>query len=121
MEHSNNFKKQGFKNSGPNLSENAATRICKAEHSTMLVLQNIDNSICRVAGSSEHAQRSLDRDLSVLVDKCVTNLIFQQLAARCYACFRGFIRDPFRALDMSSMFAWINEHKLNMQTGLRAR
>ena len=121
VEHSNNFKKQCIKNLGPNLLENAVARICKAEHSTRTVIENIDCSICRVAGSSEHADRSLERDLCVLVDKCFNNLIFQQHDSRIYACFRGFERDPFKNLDMSSRFKWMNKHKKNIQTGLRAR
>ena len=118
VEHSNNFKKQCIKNLGPNLSENAVARICKAEHSTRTVIENIDCSIRRVAGSSEHAERSLERDLCVLVDKCFINLIFQQHDSRSYACFRGFERDPFKNLDMSSMFKWMNKHKKNIQCGL---
>lgn len=121
VEHSNNFKKTAFKHLGSNLSENAVARICKAENRMRNVLDNIDHSICRAAGSGEHAQRSLERDLSVLLDKCVANLIFQEHDSRSYVCFKGFARDPFRSLDMSSMFKWMNKHKKNMQSGLRAR
>ena len=89
-EHNNNFKTQCIKNLGPNLSENAVARICKAEHSTRTVIENIDCSIRRLAGSSEHAEGSLERDISVLVDKCFNNLIFQLHDSRIYACFRDF-------------------------------
>lgn len=121
VEHSNNFVKQAIKHLGPNLTEDAVSRICKAENSARTVLENIDHSICRAAGSSEHSQRTLERDLSVLVDKCLSNSGFEKHNSRSYVCFRGFERDPFRSLDMSSMFKWINKHKKNMQSGLRAR
>ena len=121
VEHSNNFVKQAIKHLGPNVTENAVSRICKAEESARTILENVDHNICRSAGSGKHAQRSLERDLSVLVEKCISNSVFEKHDLRNYVCFKGFERDPFRSLDMSSMFKWINKHKKNMEFGLRAR
>lgn len=55
VEHSNNFVKQAFKHLGPNLTKNAVSRICNAESGVRTVLDKIDHSICRAAGSSEHS------------------------------------------------------------------
>ena len=121
VEHSNNFVKQAFKHLGPNLTENAVSRICNAESGVRSVLDKIDHSICRAAGSSEHSHRSLERDLSLLVDKCLSNSVFDMHDSRSYVCFRSFERDPLINLDMSSMFNWIDKHKKNIQSGLKAR
>lgn len=122
VEHGNNFVKKAFKHLGPNLiTQNAVSRICNAESSVRTFLYKIDHSICRAAGSREHSHRSLERDLSLLVDKCLSNSDFEMHDSRSYVCFRSFERGHLIHLDMSSMFNWINKHKKNIQSDLKFR
>lgn len=59
--------------------------------------------------------------LCCLTNVSATQYYFEKHDFRNYVCFKGFERDPFRSLDMSSMFKWINKHKKNREFGLRAR
>ena len=43
--HSNNFVKQCIRNLGPNISETAVSRLCKAESSTRLILEKLDEGL----------------------------------------------------------------------------
>ncbi|XP_048589438.1 uncharacterized protein LOC116618156 [Nematostella vectensis] len=121
VEHSNKFLKQAFKNLGPNLTEAAVTRICRAENSSRAILASLDSSIQRSSGSSEHTCRSTERDLETLVNSCITNKVFTPQDNRHYVYFRDFQRDPFASLDMSELYKWINKHKKNIECGLKAR
>ena len=44
-EHSNNFVKQCIRNLGPNISEAAVSRLCKAESSTRSLLEKLDKTL----------------------------------------------------------------------------
>lgn len=75
-EHSNNFVKQSIKNLGPNLSEAAISRICKAESSTSLILENLDDSLKRHAKSGKHSNPSKERDLQELIKRAQEMNVF---------------------------------------------
>ena len=121
VEHSNNFDKQGIRNVGPNVTENAVARICNSEGGCRTITDKVDKSIQRSAGSNVHTHRSTARDLDELVKKAVDTNIFKRHDNRPYTHFINFERDPFKDVDMSAMFQWINKHKRNVVCGIRAR
>ena len=114
MEHSNNFDKQGIRNVGPNVTENAVARICNSEGGCRTITDKVDKSIQRSAGSNVHTHRSTARDLDELVKKAVDTNIFKRHDNRPYTHFINFERDSFKDVDMSAMFHWINKHKRNV-------
>ena len=57
-EHSNNFVKQCIRNLGPNISETAVSRLCKAESSTRLILEKLDEGLQRFSRSEGHSETS---------------------------------------------------------------
>ena len=69
VEHSNNFIKQAIKNLGPNITENAISRISNAESSTRAIISKVDDTIVRVARSGRHTQGSAERDLHELLKR----------------------------------------------------
>ena len=77
-EHSNNFVKQSIKNLGPNLSEAAISRICKAESSTSLILENLDDSLKRHAKSGKDSDPSKERDLQELIKRAQEMNVFEE-------------------------------------------
>ena len=120
-EHSNNFVKQSIKNLGPNLSEAAISRICKAESSTSLILENLDDSLKRHAKSGKHSDPSKERDLQELIKRAQEMNVFEEKVGRAYNHFCDFKRDRLEGLDASKLHQWINKHKRNVLNGIRAR
>ena len=120
-EHSNNFLKQGIRNLGPNVTENAVQRLSHAESPTASILTNLDDSIKRLLRSGKHSTGSLERDLNELVKRAVEFNIFTELEGRTYKQFSSFRRDRLADLDASSLHKWINKHKKNITWGIRAR
>ena len=120
-EHSNNFVKQSIKNLGPNLSEAAISRICKAESSTSLILENLDDSLKRHAKSGKHSDPSKERDLQELIKRAREMNVFEEKVGRTYNHFCDFKRDRLEGLDASKLHQWINKHKRNVLSGIRAR
>ncbi|KAK3744046.1 hypothetical protein QZH41_011928 [Actinostola sp. cb2023] len=121
VEHSNRFIKEAIKNLGPNVTEKAVQRICHAESSTSLIINNIDHSLHRVVGSGRHTSSSTERDLHVLVNRAVSTDVFFIHPNRNYNHYSNFERNPFKNLDMSAMYTWMNKHKNNIVLGNRAR
>lgn len=120
-EHSNNFVKQSIKNLGPNLTEAAISRICKAESSTSSILENLDESLKRHAKSGKHSDPSKERDLHELIKRAEDMNVFEEEMGRSYNHFCDFKRDRLEELDASKLHQWINKHKKNMLKGIRAR
>ena len=120
-EHSNNYVKQAIKNLGPNLTEAAISRICKAESSTASILENLDESLKRHAKSGKHSDPSKERDLHELIKRAEEMNVFEETVGRCYNHFCDFKRDRLEDLDASKLYHWINKHKKNMLRGIRAR
>lgn len=120
-EHSNNFIKQGIRNLGPNVTENAVQRLSHAERPTASILANLDDSIKRLLRSGKHSTANLERDLNELVKRAVEFNIFTELEGRSYKQFCSFKRDRLANLDASSLHHWINKHKKNITWGIRAR
>ena len=108
-EHSNNFVKQCIRNLGPNISEAAVSRLCKAESSTRSLLEKLDKTL-------QHFSRSENKDLDVAAFKP-----FSEIDGRKYAHFLDFKRDRLEDLDVSDLYRWINKHKRNIVMGIRAR
>lgn len=122
VEHSNNFLKQCIKNLGPNVSEQAVTRICKAEACTRAIVANIDRSVNQISSSGEHATTSLDKDIDTIVKRIHENDVFSPHEdGRSYKEFFDFTRDRLENLSLSDMSKWINMHKRKMSLGIRAR
>lgn len=63
----NNCTKQGIRNLGPNVTENAVQRLSHAERPTASILGNLDDSIKRLLRSGKHSTGSLERDLNELI------------------------------------------------------
>ncbi|KAK3724040.1 hypothetical protein QZH41_020320, partial [Actinostola sp. cb2023] len=120
-EHSNNYLKQAIKNLGPNLTEKSVTRICQAEKATRTILQSVDKNLQQVTDPGKHSSVSLERDLSELVKRLVNVKVFDEEIGRQYTHYCNFERDPFKELDISSIYKWINGHKSNVDIGIKAR
>ncbi len=121
VEHSNNFVKQGIKNLGPNVTENAVSRISCAESATRAIVENLDENIRRLARSGRHGSSSEDKDLKELVKRAVEEDIFTQHEIRSYKEFPGLKRNRLEDFDASELLRWINMHKKNISLGIRAR
>ena len=121
MEHSNNFVKQGIRNLGPNLTESAISRVCKAENATRTILDKLDGSFNRQTHSGKHPEGSPDKDIEELVNRAVDLDVFTETDGRHYQTFNDFKRDRLEDLDRSSLYKWINKHKRNIRLGSRAR
>ena len=120
-EHDNNAIKQGIRNLGPNVTENAVQRISYARSPTASILGNLDDSIKRQLPSGKHSHGSLERDLNELIKRAFEFKIFSEVDARSYKIFNGFQRDRLANLDVSSLHQWIKKHKKNITWGIRAR
>jgi len=121
VEHSNNFIKQGIKNLGPNVSENAVTRISTSEAATRAIINKVDDTVLRVARSGKHSKSSAEKDLEELLKRAVATDIFTQHQWRPYNHYSGFQQDRLENLNMSDMYRWLNKHKKNVTLGNRAR
>ena len=121
QEHSNNYLKQAVKNLGPNLNEQSVSRICRAEKETRNLVQALDRNLQQNSDSGKHYSVSLDRDLSKLVQRLVSNRALEKEPARQYSLFSTFERNPFKNLDTSKIYKWINGHKKNVNIGIKAR
>lgn len=66
-EHSNNSIKQGIRNLGPNVTENAVQRLSYAESTMASILGNLDDSIKRLSRSGKHSTGGLEKDLHELI------------------------------------------------------
>jgi hypothetical protein len=120
-EHSNNFVKQGIKNLGPNLSERAISRICKAESATSSILENLDESVKRHTKSGKHSNPSKEKDMHELIKRAEDLDVFNETEGRSYSHFNGFKRDRLEDLNGTNLYRWINNHKKNIFNGIRAR
>ena len=119
MEHSNNFVKQGIRNLGPNLTESAISRVCKAENATRTILDKLDGSLNRQSHSGKHPEGSPDKDREELVNRAVDLDVFTETDGRHYQTFNDSKRDRLEDLDLSSLYKWINKHKRNIHLGSR--
>ena len=120
-EHSNNYVKQGIKNLGPNLTEEAISRICRAESSTSSILEKLDESLKRHGKSGKHSEPCKEKDLQELIKRAEEMNIFEEQPGRSYNHFCNFKRDNLEELDPSKLYNWINDHKEKMNKGIRAR
>ena len=121
VEHSNNFNKQGYCNIGANLSEKAVSRICHAEKPVRNISGKVDRLLQRFIRSGKHIQRFPVVDLDVLLKKLNESEVFKYQEGRSYRHFKGFERDALVNLDMSKMYAWLNDHKKKFSSGVKAR
>ena len=121
VEHSNNYIKQGIGNLGVNVTENAVTRIARAEKPARSVLKMIDKSLQCSVRSGKHVSRFPYKDFDELLQKLVDKKVFAYQEGRLYRHFKHFQRDPLRNLDMSKIYAWITDHKKKLSLGVKAR
>ena len=68
-ENSNNFVKQCIRSLGPNISETAVSRLCKAESSTRLILEKLDEGLQRFSRSGGNSETSEKKDLDESIKK----------------------------------------------------
>ena len=120
-EHDNNAIKQGIRNLGPNVTENAVQRISFARSPTASILGNLDDSIKRQLPSGKHSHGSLQRDLNELIKRAFEFKIFSEVEGHSYKIFNSFQRDRLANLDVSSLHQWIKKHKKNITWGIRVR
>ena len=101
MEHSNNFVKQGIRNLGPNLTQSAISRVCKAENATRSILDKLDGSLKRQTHSGKHPEGSPDKDIEELFKRAVDADVFTETDGRHYQTINDFKRDRLEDLDLS--------------------
>jgi len=121
VEHSNNHIKQGINNLGLNVTENAVTRIARAEKPARTVFWNIDRSLKRSVRSGKHVATFPFKDLDEQVKKLVEKGVFRYQEGRLDRHFLHFQRDPLKNVDMSKVYAWITDHKKKLSLGVKAR
>lgn len=119
--HSNNYLKQAMKNLGPNLTEKAVSRICNSESGVRKIIHSMDQTLERVGDSGKHSRSSTERDLKELIQRLVEVNAMEKMPSRGYNHYSNFEVNPFNKLDTSAMYKWINEHKKNINIGIRAR
>ena len=115
------FVKQGIRNLGPNLTESAISRVCKAENSTRCILDKLDGSLKRQTHSGKNPEGSPDKDIEGLFNKAVDVDVFTETDGRHYQTFNDFKRDRLEDLDLSSLYKWINKHKRDIHLSSRPR
>ena len=81
----------------------------------------MDRNLQRHSDSGKHSSVSLDRDLSKLVKRLVNNRALEEMPARQYRHFCIFERNPFKNVQASSIYKWINGYKKNVKIGINAR
>lgn len=121
VEHSNCFIKGSARNLGPNMTEKAVERICHSESGSRTMSINVNQCLNSIRGSGRHTSSSLENDLEELLKRLQLTDVFTEHPGRSYRCFANFARDPFKTLNMSSLYQWINQHKKNILRGNRAR
>ena len=104
-----------------NLNERSVSRVCHAEKGTRNLVQTMDRNLQRHSDSWKHSSVSLDRDLSELVKRLVNNRALEEMPARQYRHFCSFERNPFKNVQASSIYKWINGYKKNLKIGINAR
>lgn len=121
VEHSNLFNKAAIRNLGANVTEKAVQRISFSEGGTANMTASVDESLNRLIGPGRHTSSSTERDLGELIKRAVLSQVFTEVPNRQYQHFKGFERDPFKNLNMSALFNWLNQHKKNVLPGNKAR
>ena len=121
VEHSSRFIKGSAENVGPNLTERAVQRICQAKSGARSLTGNVNQGLNRICGSGKHTSSSLENDLDELLRRIQQTDVLTDHPGRSYQHFNDFERDPFKTLNMSSLYQWINQHKKNIIRGNTAR
>lgn len=121
VEHSNNYIKQGIHHLGVNVTKSAVTRISRAEKAVREVINKVDRGLHAAVSSSGHSQRSPKTDLEIVLKNLQEKNIFQIKEGRRYTQFQNFQRDPIFNLDMSQLYNWIEEHKKQLASCIKAR
>ena len=81
----------------------------------------MDRLLQRFIRSGKHIQRFPVVDLDVLLKKLNESEVFKYQEGRSYRHFKGFERDALVNLDMSKMYAWLNDHNKKFSSGVKAR
>lgn len=81
----------------------------------------MDQTLERVGDSGKHSRSSTERDLKELIQRLVEVNAMEKMPSRGYNHYSNFEVNPFNKLDTSAMYKWINEHKKNINIGIRAR
>ena len=81
----------------------------------------VDQDIKRIRSSGQHTSSSSERDLDELVKRALETDVFTFSPNRRYQQFTNFERDPFKNLDMTKLYSWINQHKRNIIRGNKSR
>ena len=121
VEHSNDYLKQAIKHLGPNLTEKAFSRICKSEKGVRKITHCMDETLKRSRDPGKQSPSSTTGDLKELMKRLTEHNAMTKMPLRLYNYFDHFEVDPFKGLDTSVMYSWINEHKKNVSIGIRAR
>lgn len=121
VEHSNNYIKQAIGNLGVNVTESAVTRISRAEKAAREIIFKLDTSLQNAVRSGKHVRHFPKSDFDEIVKRLVGMGVFKPQDGRHYRHYRGFERDPLKALDMSRLYKWINDHKKKLALGIKAR
>ena len=115
VKHSNLVNKGAIRNLGPNVTDKAVERISLSENETTEMSGVVDQDIKRIHSSGQHASSSTERDLDELVKRALGTGVFTFSPNRRYRHSTNFERDPFKNLDMTKLYSWINQHKRNIR------
>ena len=85
------------------------------------MLDGVNGSISRSRGSGQYASSSTEKDLDELIKHAVQTEVFARKPFGRYDHFKNFERDPFKNLNLSALYSWINQHKRNICRGNKAR
>ena len=77
----------------------------------------VDQDIKRIRSSGRHTSSSTERDLDELVKRALQTDVFTFSPHQRYQHCTNFERDPFKNLDMTKLYSWINQHKRNIIRG----
>ena len=104
VEHSNNYIKQGINHLAVNLTENAVSRVARAEKPVREIIFKVDKSIQYACRSGFHVERFPKTDFDAIIKELVDMNVFEQKEGRHYRHFRNFLRDPLKNLNMSQLY-----------------
>ena len=107
-------------NVGPNLTDRAVQCICQAESGARSLTGNVNQGLNSIRGSGKHTHSSPENDVDELLRQIQQTDVFTEHPGRSYQHFNDFERDPFKTLNMSSLYQWITQHKKNIIRGNRA-
>lgn len=103
------------------MTDRAVERISHSENGTTEIAGGVDQDIKHIRSSGQHTSSSTERDLDELVKRALQTDVFTFSPNRRYQHITNFERDPFKNLDITKLYSWINQHGRNIIRGKKSR